>query len=58
MPDISLLVQESFILGITKLGFLKGVGRVIATVNTGLTSFDLYDLGDNFIKKITVVGND
>ena len=58
MLDVSLLVKVSLVLCVTKLCFLFGVSGVIATVHADLGGIDLNDLRYNFIKEITVMGDD
>ena len=58
MFDLPLLIQVSLVLGITKLGFFQGIGRIIAAVHAHGTGLDLHDFCYNFVQKITIVGND
>ena len=58
MLDIALLVQVSFVLGISELCFLFGISRIISAVHTDVTGFNLNNFSYHFIEKITVVGND
>ena len=58
MFDISLLVQVGFVLCVTKLGLFQGIGGIIAAVHAHGTGFNLYNFSYNFVKKITVMGDD
>ena len=58
MFNFSLLVQVCLVLSVTQLRLLKRISRIISLVHSHLGCLDLHDLGDNFIQKITVMGDD
>ena len=58
MLDVSLLVKVSLVLCVTQLCFLFCVSGVVAAVHADLGGIDLDDFRYNFIKEITVMGDD